>query len=248
LSPAEYKTVLGYMKECILATDLALFFGNKSKLKDLVDNGEFSWENQEHRKLLRAICMTACDLSACTKPWEIQLEIVKVIYQEFYAEGDLEKAQGKTPIAMKDRNTAHELPAHQVGFLVGICLPCYELLQRCIPDTKPLVEGSQTNLTKWSRMAQHNRTALDAMNPPSDDSGKEDQDQKEETSQKAEESDETAEEKQAASDSQEEKNEEKQEDQSETKQAASESEDGQDKHEQIEKAVEKEGDEANGSP
>jgi len=38
------------------------------------------------RKLLRAICMTACDLSACTKPWEIQLEIVKVIYQEFYAE------------------------------------------------------------------------------------------------------------------------------------------------------------------
>ena len=37
------------MKECILATDLALFFGNKSKLKDLVDNGEFSWDNQEHR-------------------------------------------------------------------------------------------------------------------------------------------------------------------------------------------------------
>ena len=30
--------------------------------------------------------MTACDLSACTKPWDIQLEIVKVIYQEFYAE------------------------------------------------------------------------------------------------------------------------------------------------------------------
>ena len=29
--------------------------------------------------------------------------------------GDLEKAQGKTPIAMKDRNTAHELPAHQVS-------------------------------------------------------------------------------------------------------------------------------------
>lgn len=43
-------------------------------------------ESLSFRKLLRAICMTACDLSACTKPWEIQLEIVKVIYQEFYAE------------------------------------------------------------------------------------------------------------------------------------------------------------------
>ena len=30
--------------------------------------------------------MTACDLSACTKPWKIQKKIVKVIYQEFYAE------------------------------------------------------------------------------------------------------------------------------------------------------------------
>lgn len=38
------------------------------------------------RRLLRAISMTACDLSACTKPWKIQYEIVKVIYQEFYAE------------------------------------------------------------------------------------------------------------------------------------------------------------------
>lgn len=27
----------------------------------------------------------------------------------------MEKAQGKQPIPMKDRNTAHELPAHQVG-------------------------------------------------------------------------------------------------------------------------------------
>lgn len=49
LSPAEYKTVLGYMKECILATDLALFFGNKSKLKELMDKDQFSWDNQDHR-------------------------------------------------------------------------------------------------------------------------------------------------------------------------------------------------------
>ncbi|XP_031549791.1 probable 3',5'-cyclic phosphodiesterase pde-5 isoform X3 [Actinia tenebrosa] len=150
LSSTEYKSVLGFMKECILATDLALFFGNKAKLKDFVEKGTFSWEDQEHRRLLRAICMTACDLSACTKPWDIQYQIVKVIYQEFYAEGDLEKAQGKQPIPMKDRNTAHELPAHQVGFLVGICLPCYELLAKIIPGTKNLVLGGKKNLKLWS--------------------------------------------------------------------------------------------------
>lgn len=53
-------------------------------LQDVLTNFEYYFG--QFRKLLRAICMTACDLSACTKPWEIQLEIVKVIYQEFYAE------------------------------------------------------------------------------------------------------------------------------------------------------------------
>ena len=30
--------------------------------------------------------MTGGDLSACAKPWQIQYETVKVIFQEFYAQ------------------------------------------------------------------------------------------------------------------------------------------------------------------
>ena len=41
--------VLRYVKDCILATDLALFFGNKAKLKEWQDNTEFDWHNTEHR-------------------------------------------------------------------------------------------------------------------------------------------------------------------------------------------------------
>jgi hypothetical protein len=36
--------------------------------------------------LLRAIAMTACDLCAMTKSWEVQEEVVKVIHEEFYAQ------------------------------------------------------------------------------------------------------------------------------------------------------------------
>merc|ERR1719427_489196 len=42
LSPDEYRQVLGNMKHCILATDLALFFPNKARLADAVERGEFS--------------------------------------------------------------------------------------------------------------------------------------------------------------------------------------------------------------
>ena len=49
LSPEEYKQVLGNMKHCILATDLALFFPNKSRMMDILDKENFDWLNPEHR-------------------------------------------------------------------------------------------------------------------------------------------------------------------------------------------------------
>jgi len=152
LSSSEYKQVLGYIKDCILATDLATFFGNKAVLNKIVEDGGFQVENPEHRKLLRAVAMTGGDLSACAKPWQIQYETVKVIFQEFYAQGDEEKALGRTPIPMMDRNTADKLPQHQIGFLLGICIPCYDLLFRIMPGCQPLVDGAKKNLEKWKTM------------------------------------------------------------------------------------------------
>ena len=49
LSPEEYKQVLGNMKHCILATDLALFFPNKSRMTEILDTASFDWSNPEHR-------------------------------------------------------------------------------------------------------------------------------------------------------------------------------------------------------
>jgi cAMP and cAMP-inhibited cGMP 3',5'-cyclic phosphodiesterase 10 len=95
LNSAEYKQVLSGIKHCILATDLALFFPNKAKLSGIVSNGALDWNNQEHRfflgldhsfprNLSQAILMTACDLIGAAKPWQVQTETVKVIFEEFY--------------------------------------------------------------------------------------------------------------------------------------------------------------------
>lgn len=84
LTPQEYREVLGNIKHCILATDLALFFPNKAILGGIIDREEFDWKNPEHRMKLQAIVMTGCDLSAATKPWEIQQQTVKTIMEEFF--------------------------------------------------------------------------------------------------------------------------------------------------------------------
>lgn len=39
--------------------------------------------------------MTACDVSAIAKPWEVQHRIAKLVADEFFDQGDLEKMQLK---------------------------------------------------------------------------------------------------------------------------------------------------------
>lgn len=41
---------------------------------------------------------------------------------------------------------------HQVGFLTGICLPCYRLLYDLIPETKPMLDQCQANLEQWRQI------------------------------------------------------------------------------------------------
>ncbi|CAG9782068.1 unnamed protein product [Diatraea saccharalis] len=160
MSSEEYKQVLGYIRQAILATDLAVFFPNLEKLKRLHDKRseqKFDWNLPEHMDLAMAISMTAADLSASAKPWNVQLKTVKVIFEEFYAQGDKEKAAGKYPIPMMDRNMPDEQPASQVGFLSQICIPCYYMLARILPHTMPMYEMAQKNLKYWSEKASKSR-------------------------------------------------------------------------------------------
>ena len=49
--------------------------------------------------------MTACDLGAITKPWDIQQKIATLVSDEFFYQGDLEKQElHLSPIPMMDRD------------------------------------------------------------------------------------------------------------------------------------------------
>ena len=105
--------------------------------------------------------MTASDLSASAKPWDIQVETVKIIFEEFYQQGDAERAAGRKPIPMMDRNQTDQQAASQVGFLTGICVPCYTLLYNLIPTTKLLLNMCQQNLDRWRKLDETIRNKTD---------------------------------------------------------------------------------------
>lgn len=120
----------------------------------LIEEEKFSWSILEHRMLTQAITMTASDLSASAKPWEVQVQTVRVIFEEFYQQGDEERAGGRPPIAMMDRRQPEQQAVSQVGFLTGICIPCYTLLFRLIPETKPLLDMCQQNFERWKQISE----------------------------------------------------------------------------------------------
>ncbi|XP_022172557.1 cGMP-specific 3',5'-cyclic phosphodiesterase isoform X1 [Myzus persicae] len=155
LSPEDYRCVMKLVENSILSTDLAMYFKKKNRFMEVVENGEFDWQSEEKKALLCGILMTACDVSAIAKPWEVQHKMAKLVADEFFDQGDLEKLQlNQQPMAMMDREKKDELPQMQVEFIDVICLPLYKVLCDTFPWITPLYEGTLENRKHWKDLAE----------------------------------------------------------------------------------------------
>ncbi|XP_012288226.1 cGMP-specific 3',5'-cyclic phosphodiesterase [Orussus abietinus] len=155
LTMEDYRKVMRVVENAILSTDLAVYFKKKNRFMELIDEGEFDWQSEEKKELLCGMMMTACDVSAIAKPWEVQHRVAKLVADEFFDQGDLEKLQlNQQPVAMMDRERRDELPQMQVGFIDVICLPLYKVLSDTFPWILPLYEGTMDNRKHWQDLAE----------------------------------------------------------------------------------------------
>ena len=114
-------------------------------------------DNPTHHYLTCCMIMTASDLSDQTKDWVNAKKIAELVYNEFFTQGDLEKAQLSSPLVpMFDRDLRHELPKLQVGFCQGVCLPVYRALGQLNTGLKPLEDAVLDNRDKWDELAKQN--------------------------------------------------------------------------------------------
>ncbi|XP_076468389.1 cGMP-dependent 3',5'-cyclic phosphodiesterase-like [Babylonia areolata] len=161
LSSKEYQQVLDLMRDIILATDVAHHLRIFSSLEEMAKNG-YNRSDPKCRNLLLCLLMTASDLSDQTKTWDNTKHIAVLIYQEFFSQGDLEKALGESPLEMMDRERAC-VPDLQISFLDNIAIPVYRVLALIFPKAKPVEECVENNRKHWERKAQllkvHNNSA-----------------------------------------------------------------------------------------
>ncbi|XP_073527528.1 cAMP and cAMP-inhibited cGMP 3',5'-cyclic phosphodiesterase 10A isoform X2 [Phyllobates terribilis] len=170
LSSNEYEQVLEIIRKAIIATDLALYFGNRKHLEELHQTGALNFNNQVHRDRLIGLMMTACDLCSVTKFWPVTRMIADDIYAEFWAEGDEMKRLGISPIPMMDRDKKDEIPQGQMGFYNAVAIPCYTTLSQIFPGTRALLNACRDNLNQWEKVSRGEDTAMWIPTQPTDPS------------------------------------------------------------------------------
>ncbi|XP_061748857.1 cGMP-specific 3',5'-cyclic phosphodiesterase-like, partial [Nerophis ophidion] len=155
LSVEEYKTTLKMIEMAILSTDLALYFKRRQEFFELTKSRQFAWEDERHRDLLRSMLMTACDISAITKPWPVQKKIAELVATEFFEQGDKERQElNIEPIDQMNREKRDKIPSMQVSFIDAICIQLYETLTVLSEYCSPLLEGCQMNRQHWKSLAE----------------------------------------------------------------------------------------------
>uniref|UniRef100_UPI00358F5CDF cGMP-specific 3',5'-cyclic phosphodiesterase isoform X2 n=1 Tax=Myxine glutinosa TaxID=7769 RepID=UPI00358F5CDF len=96
LSVEDYHTAIGMIKHAILSTDLAVYHQTCGEFLDLVNSASLDTGNTHHRRLLRGMLMTSCDIAAITKPWPVHKKIAELVVKEFFELGDKEKEEFNT--------------------------------------------------------------------------------------------------------------------------------------------------------
>ncbi|XP_016963607.1 dual 3',5'-cyclic-AMP and -GMP phosphodiesterase 11 isoform X1 [Drosophila biarmipes] len=173
LTSDDYCRVIRVLEDAILSTDLAVYFKKRGPFLESVDQPVSHWVAEEPRALLRAMSMTVCDLSAITKPWEIEKRVADLVSSEFFEQGDMEKQElNITPIDIMNREKEDELPMMQVNFIDSICLPIYEAFATLSDKLEPLVEGVRDNRSHWIDLAEVVKTKTSQDQEPGEEQQK----------------------------------------------------------------------------
>ncbi|KAK2888380.1 rod cGMP-specific 3',5'-cyclic phosphodiesterase subunit beta [Channa argus] len=158
----------------IIATDLALYFKKRTMFQKIVDlshtyEDEKKWVDfmsleTTRKEIVMAMMMTACDLSAITKPWEVQSKVALSVAAEFWEQGDLERTVlEQQPIPMMDRTKAAELPKLQCGFIDFVCTFVYKEFSRFHPQIQPMLDGIINNRKEWNAKKEEYEAKLKAI-------------------------------------------------------------------------------------
>lgn len=169
LDTSDLKLVRKRVVEAVLATDMM----NHSKLIGIMTSRLYlQYKESDHPQKLSVILeenkeinkfdiqqdyinfvLHAIDIGHAAKPFELELKWSKLVSEEFYNQGDIERSKGLPISFLCDRATA-SLPGSQVGFINGIVYPTFLLVARLLPPIDNYLELIKNSRDEWEKLKQ----------------------------------------------------------------------------------------------
>lgn len=125
LSEEVYEAIRRLVVEMILSTDMSNHFEHYARFKGKLFTNSLSMGNAKDRAFILSIGIKCADIGHSAKELAIHQQWTKLITQEFFHQGDLEKAQG-LPVSMYFDRENTSIPKSQIGFLRHVCFPLFD--------------------------------------------------------------------------------------------------------------------------
>lgn len=104
--------------------------------------------NVEQRQQLCNCLLHGADISNAVKPWTICKRWSDLVVQEFFRQGDIEKAQG-LPVSPNMDRDQHNQPQISLGFGDFVVQPYFEVLTELLPRAIPVLDSLSSNREQW---------------------------------------------------------------------------------------------------
>ncbi|KNE60308.1 hypothetical protein AMAG_05710 [Allomyces macrogynus ATCC 38327] len=126
LPPATVKHIRQCIVRMVLATDMSMHFEFVTKFKNKVAGQGINVQDGKDRTLLMEIAIKCADVSNPTKIAPLAQKWTELVIQEFYLQGDAERARGLPISGFMDRHNPG-IAKCQVAFIDFIVLPLYQI-------------------------------------------------------------------------------------------------------------------------
>eukprot|EP01096_Ripella_sp_DP13-Kostka_P009398 TRINITY_DN3615_c1_g1_i1.p1 TRINITY_DN3615_c1_g1~~TRINITY_DN3615_c1_g1_i1.p1 ORF type:complete len:343 (-),score=141.59 TRINITY_DN3615_c1_g1_i1:145-1173(-) len=133
----------------VLNTDFRKHLKFVNRFQDLFFDKKIDWNDQKQRKQVLLMALKCSDVSHGAKSNDLHLQWTNRISDEFFRQGDVEKALGMSVSAGMDRNET-DVGSEQQRFLKGMVIPIYSILVNQFPSTSICFDQLQHNLVYWS--------------------------------------------------------------------------------------------------
>ena len=109
----------------------------------------------EQQMMLNYLIHTA-DLGHNTKKFEISIQWVELLTEEFWKQGDTEKEKNLSISFLCDRNDV-DVPQSQVGFLKAFIFSTFDILVKMFPSLHFTLDNANNNLKEWQSLLDQKR-------------------------------------------------------------------------------------------